>query len=393
MKTKLLLLLIGLVVSTATKAQIWTFDSSNSKMRIARVQYTCDSQGFWHKKDNILLDKVSGIKSIYAYNKKTQELFVKTDNANCIITLLDDGWAKFYKKNESVPKLKDEELEAAIEKANKELEEEYSLLNKKRQNEIDEARRKAYNDSVLQARDDSMRLVRQKERADNYRKTHSWNWVPIDNTYLSCAICEDKANYDSTYVMAIRNDSIFWISLYKGYLGTKFLQAHAAKIPGVLKTNEKFKYHCEIFKDSLLHANPNFDMIEAVNFSLERINNNREVIRKTVPNGFFLRWGWDHEYSNISFDFSFMNTNKKTIKYITVYWKITNDVGDVRKTGYFKGTGPVEQWQAGTWEWDYSSYYVAGDASTMNITKVVIKYMDGTSATIPKNKLYFDDDE
>ena len=62
-------------------------------------------------------------------------------------------------------------------------------------------------------------------------------------------------------------------------------------------------------------------------------------------------------------------------------------MGDVRKTGSFKGTGPVEEWEAGSWSWDHSHYYVAGDTSKMRLTKVIITYMDGSRVVIPQAKI------
>ena len=84
-----------------------------------------------------------------------------------------------------------------------------------------------------------------------------------------------------------------------------------------------------------------------------------------------------------------MKKLKNTIKYIEVFFVVSNDVGDVRKTGSFKGTGPLEEWESASWDWDHSSYYVAGDASKMNISKVIITYTNGTKVTIPKNKIRF----
>lgn len=78
------------------------------------------------------------------------------------------------------------------------------------------------------------------------------------------------------------------------------------------------------------------------------------------------------------------------MKYIEVYWACTNDVGDIRKTGRFQGTGPLQEWESASWNWDHSSYYVSGDASKMNLTKVVITYMDGSKITIPKNKIMYE---
>ena len=42
------------------------------------------------KKENINLDEVFKIVSTYAYDKKSRELYVQTDRANCIVTVNDD---------------------------------------------------------------------------------------------------------------------------------------------------------------------------------------------------------------------------------------------------------------------------------------------------------------
>ena len=85
-----------------------------------------------------------------------------------------------------------------------------------------------------------------------------------------------------------------------------------------------------------------------------------------------------------------MNTNSQTIKYIDVYFRVTNGVGDVRKTGHFQGTGPLRELESATWDWDTSSYYVAGDASNMSITKVILTFMNGTKKVLTGNLLVFD---
>ena len=113
-------------------------------------------------------------------------------------------------------------------------------------------------------------------------------------------------------------------------------------------------------------------------------------LKKKAPYGFFNEWGWNNEYSSISFNFEYTNLNRKTIKYINVFFVVTNDVGDVRKTGNFKGTGPLAEFESASWNWDHSSYYVAGDATQMSINKVVITYMDGTQKVLPKKMICFD---
>lgn len=113
-------------------------------------------------------------------------------------------------------------------------------------------------------------------------------------------------------------------------------------------------------------------------------------LKKSAPYGFFTDWGWDSEYSCISFNFNYMNTNRNTIKYIDVYFKVTNDVGDLRKTGHFQGTGPLREFESASWEWDTSYYYVSGDGSNMNINKVILTYMNGTKKVLTGKLLVFE---
>lgn len=120
--------------------------------------------------------------------------------------------------------------------------------------------------------------------------------------------------------------------------------------------------------------------------SLDKYEKN---IKRIAPYGYFDGWGWDDEYSMLTFNFRYVNTNSKTIKYITVYFKVTNDVGDVRRTGYFKGTGLLKEGESASWDWDSSSYFVAGDASKMRITKVVITWMNGKQQVVTGQYLQF----
>lgn len=49
--------------------------------------------------------------------------------------------------------------------------------------------------------------------------------------------------------------------------------------------------------------------------------------------------------------------------------------------------GPVESFQAGSWNWDKATHYTSGDASEMKIVKVVITYMDKTTKVLTGNAL------
>lgn len=382
-----LMILICVCFATSLRAQTNSFDMYNSRSRTAIVLYERDSKGFWKKKENVNLTNTVYVNECYAFNKKTKELFVKNDNSNCIIQL-NDNVAKYYKKYSNVPQLKDEELDAAIERVNRELEEKYAYLNEKHQKAINESLERARQDSIRKAVEDSIRAEQKRARVTNYRNTHDWHWVPVKSGSLFCTLCNKSINIkDSIYSMSIRNDSVYWFDMEKGIIDLSYLVAHAAKISREMNTDPNYLFHHEVFGDSLQYAKP-FYKTDAEAINIVNLGKYLDKVKNIAPNGVLLEWGWDDEFS-VSFHFKYLNTNKKTIKYIALHWVIKNDVGDVRKTGYFKGTGPVEEWSSASWNWDHSSYYVAGDATIMNITKIVITYMDGTTVTIPKNKIVY----
>lgn len=60
-----------------------------------------------------------------------------------------------------------------------------------------------------------------------------------------------------------------------------------------------------------------------------------------------------------------------------------------RTLSFFTGTGHVEYLETGSWDWDSSNYYVAGDASKMSITQIILTYMDGSKKVLPKGGIKF----
>ena len=365
------------------------FDSSNSFSRIALVYYTQDGQGFFRKKENVNLDKVSDIKSIYGYNKKSHELYCIINQANCVV-ILNEAYSKIYKKSKAIPQLKESEVDEIIRLKNKELEDYYLSLNSARQKHIDDSIAKAKADSIKKAKADSIAHLKNLKQTEDYKRNHRWCWVPTGSNYIFCDECEKSiTTNDSTLCYAIKNDSIYWVEVKRETFDIPYRLLHCAKIPDKLKKETKFQYHYNIYKDSLEERIPDIDKNYVSIKNYVNYSEYLDIIKKLAPHGYFVDWSWDNEYS-ISFSFRYCNTNKKTIKYIEVYWACTNDVGDVRKTGRFQGTGPLAEWESASWNWDHSSYYVSGDASKMHFTKVVITYMDGTKITIPKNKIMYE---
>lgn len=372
-----------------TQAQVYSKYTAKSINAI--VYYSMGEDGFYHRKENVPIDEISesDIKKRYAYDKKNNKLYLETKYGNIIIEPFEYE-SKRIKKDELIPKLKEEEIQGIVLSVNKSLFAYYEKANADYQEQINQKLAKEREDSLRKVREDSLKKARQQEEREIYRNTHKFNHVPVIDGSLYCEMCEKIITVSDTIIaFAADEDSIVWIDKLEGDLGLSYLHVHKAAISRALKDYQPYNYHYTVFSDSL---NSKYNDIEPN--ELEEINSHwfyehMLEIKKAAPNGFFVEWGWDTEYSDISFNFKYLNTNKKTIKYIEVFFVVTNDVGDVRKTGSFRGTGPLEEWESASWSWDHSSYYVAGDATKMSISKVLITYMDGTKVTIPKNKILF----
>lgn len=383
---KILLSFVLCSLSMTNIAQ--NYNNSNSLSRIAVVYYYQDDDGFFHKKENINLQEVFSVVSTYGYNKKSHELYLETDRANCIVTVSDD-LHKLLKKSKSIPQLNPDELTAKSNAINKEMEERFERLNASRQKYIADSIERVKRDSIKKVRDDSLRIVAEKKKETIYRNNHQWFTIPIKKNKLYCELCKKSIDgRDSVFCYGIRNDTLYWAGFEEGELDIDIRHIHAGKIPDTILKDNDFIYHRKVYNDSL-SSRFDIDLELAAEINRDRYIEYMKNLKSVAPNGYFVDWGWNDEYSNISFHFRYMNTNKNTIKYIEVFFVVTNDVGDVRRTGSFRGTGPLEEWESASWNWDHSSYYVAGDASKMNISKVIITYTNGTKVTIPKNKLRF----
>lgn len=373
-------------VAISTYAQ---YTESNSIIRQALVSYNKGIDGYYNKTSNILLDRVDNIVSYYAYDAKAQNLYMETENSNCVVTLSKDC-AKVIKKNKLIPQFKGDAVNPEIEKVNARLEQKFKYLNALRSQHIADSIAKAKADSVAKAKSDSVKFAKIAKEKENYRKAHKWLWVPINSkTKLTCSLCNETISYqDSILCAAVKNDTIYHLDVKELALEHTYFKVHKYPIPISLRDHNAFRYHCDVYSDSLQKDKPlicgNIELFNDISYEKAL-----DEVKKDAPYGFFDEWGWDSEYSLLTFHFKYVNTNTKTIKYIDVYFVVTNDVGDVRKTGSFKATGPLAEGKFGTWEWDDSPYYVSGDSSNMEITKVILTYMDGTKKILNKNMLRF----
>ncbi len=377
-----------LVLLVAIQAFPQNFSKFNSTERKAIVIYTRNYKGFYQKSENKSVSEVEKVTSIYAFDKRKHNLYVKTDNANYVITL-DEFFSKMYKKDKFVPQKDGQDLALAISMVNDELATKFAKLNDKWQKHLDDSIQIAKEAAIRKAREDSILRAKELARAEKYRKTKKWKIVPIPS-FLKCDLCDSKSpKQDSVFVLKIANDTILWLTNKNGYLDQSYSVYHITKLTKEIKSFEPFKYHYTIFKDSLCAHFKNIDekMVEVLN--QRQIDKYAQNLKNIAPYGFFKSWSWGSEDSFISFNFEYLNTNVKTIKYIDVSWTVTNDVGDVRKTGHFQGTGPLEEWEFASWNWDTSGYYLAGDATNMEISQVTITYMDGSTKVLGKSMLRF----
>lgn len=240
-------------------------------------------------------------------------------------------------------------------------------------------------------------IISKNEQDEKYRETYKedWDQFPLDSFEYYCNNCkwyhplifEEYENAKMTFIHAFTRDTLVYTTATAGIFNIPILKTHFKSLKGC-KIPQKFLYHMEVFKDSLLDIDGSIPLFVEYFNNLDIIEYYSEI-KKIAPFGFVDEWYWGNEYSNLSFSIKYTNTNYKTIKYLTVYFKATNGVGDVRKIGYFQGTGPVKEWETGTWNWDYSDYYVAGDTNHMTITKIVITYMNGSKKILTKNKIVY----
>ncbi|MGP1500300.1 MAG: hypothetical protein ACTTJM_00745 [Bergeyella cardium] len=97
----------------------------------------------------------------------------------------------------------------------------------------------------------------------------------------------------------------------------------------------------------------------------------------------------DIEYGIANAKFKIFNASKKTIKYITFNFYGSNAVKDkvLYRNGtyntYRKGIGPVESYSIASWNFD--TVWLTDTVDELNLTSIIIQYMDGTTKTIKMN--------
>lgn len=374
-----------------------TYHVYNCYQRKVLVSFVQNNDGTYAENSKQYdVDVVDNVCCEYAYDEKHRNLYVRINTANVQITLFDNKETKFKMKNSLVPKLEGSDLQNEINKQSNILKEKIQTINKhiqdsiksKRDEELKERERKlkekAYNDSL------------DKIYFDEHKET--WNAIPINVESLYCVECKKdidlSPNIHDGYLILCdvsQNKHFLYYHCYElGLLNIKRVSSHKLIVSSDLEKYNKFQQHMRSFTDSIKNSNEkeNFDEImKIINDYPSELYSNE--MQKIAPYGFVENFYWNYAYGYVTLNFTYTNTNKKTIKYIKPYFQVTNDVNDIRGNGHFSGTGPLEQYETATWNWDYSNYYVAGDATKLRITKIVITYMDGSIKTLDSNHIVY----
>lgn len=371
-----------------------TYNTQNCYQRSTILLYDKNDDGTWNEINKPLsLDKVDNINYEYAYDEKNHNLYVVTNNANVRITLFDNKKTKHLMKNSLVPKLEGNSLQTEINKQSHILRQTFQTINAHIQDSIENKKRqekqeKEYNDSI-----DKIYFDEHKE---------FWGDIPINVTSLTCYDCRERIDFTDEIVhedsvsflgpcyVSQDKQFLYYSRLELGLLNIERLRMHKLIIPNELKNYDKFQRHIRIFADSIKYYYTEYDFDDLMKLEKEFPDElYSKEMQKIAPYGFVEDYSWNAVYGYVTLNFSYTNTNKKTIKYIKPYFQITNDVNDIRGNGFFSGTGPLKQYDTATWNMDNSNYYVAHDATKMKITKIVITYMDGSTKILDKNHIVF----
>lgn len=362
---------------------------STTLSHFAIVEYGFTSMGISRERKMVdIYERVEvSPEMIYAYCPKTSELLYSTPIGNYSATATS-GLAKLLKKDKRIAQLKPDEMNRPKQIASENLQRTYR--------EADAMRQKAIDDSLqAEAAYREQERIRQERRdheakVEEYRAANAQRWCIIASPGSEyCYACHETHSPDSILLLAIMPD--YWV--YQALLEPSAELLHTMK---PLKENDHELFF-EAFADSLKNLEQHSREIGV--WDIDNLSNhnsliyqklveelNREI-RQKCPWGYISDWDWDENYGNVSFSATFNNTSAQTIKYIEFHFVITNDVNDRRCSGVFKGTGPVGEWETGSWEWDSSRYWVGGDATRMQITKVVLTYMNGKQKILTGKQL------
>lgn len=351
--------------------------------------------GLYQEKNEVKMDSIPNEAVFFAQSKKHQMVFLENENGIYRISLTKEEFKHI--KSMKIPNLKDDAIRDSLYAKTTRMRSYFREINDNRKHFVEdslafvERQRREAEEARLQYEkrvQDSLDYEREKIE---YFANHDWQILPVESNIVKDDLGGAGYNQNDCFVLGMSNDTVYYVERNYADLGVMYLTIHRGRIPQKeLKTNKMLRLHLDAFGDSIANHyigkdSLDVETIKAVN-ELSEMEAYGKAIKK-APYGFIREWHWNDEYGAITFYVKYTNTNAKTIKYLDFYFKVTNDVGDVRCTGHLKGTGPLEQFETASWDWDYTRYYTAGDSSNMSITKIIITYMNGSKKILTNNQI------
>lgn len=405
---RILIFIAYLLFTTCISAQVFISPSKNfftSKTQVYFVgQYRKGGDGLYHYYEmngreipsTEYNQYTEGLEHFYCYDKNSNMFYFYTDNTigfynPTVINYIN--FLKNYMKKADVKKVNETEATALMENILKGMNEKYSRMN----DSIAEIKRIAREKFVKDSIETAQKKAKEQEE---YRTNHDWRDLSMSKSYgLKCEFCDINHYMKNYRVMFISADTLYYL-LEKpdiSYLGINHVGIHYSTLTREFKNDNRFKEYVSIWRDSIANNN-NFSNQSAAIFNIIQYNEFKDKVNKAAPNGFMQKWGWElNSAQGIEPFFCYFNSSKKTIKYADFYFSVFNAVGDKcylkyerSYIGNVRGVGPVEPFEAGSWNWDRATHYTSGDASEMRIVKLVITYMDGTTKTIPNSSIIYD---
>ena len=361
------------------------FDKQNSLARKAIVTYAKDAKGFWQRTENVLVEKVEEGGSAYAFDKKSNCVYVLTDNANYQVILTKEA-AKLYKNNKLAPIVDPKVLDEMVAKNSDMLAKRYQAMNEGLQRAIDEATKQAREDSLVQVRRDSLQRVLEHNQLMQYWRETDWHQLPTRNTPLVCTICGYHAIDEVVNCVGIVRDSIYFTEQVVGINQDSYPVIHISMYNRQLNDVEEYQYHIRAFADSL--AAPKFLSYDYVTAENERVfTTYLKTLSATIPYGYVENWGYDIQGGYVVLDFAYTNTTERLIKAVDVSYQLLDATGKVLKTDHLRSTTPLEPFHTQKWSWDDPLKTVPATATELKIHKVTLIFQDGRQHTVTKDLL------
>lgn len=383
----------------AQRANVSHYSKSNSESVRAILTYSKDKDGYLIKSAPHELSSIKGKFAPLGKNNSTKSLYLRTDLGVYEIIFNKDNYSEI-KNDKLILNLKGKDWDAILSTVEKDISAHVQ--------EINSSRTKFIQDSLAtekKKRELQIEKVRQEAIADKqYEKTHEprgsvniRNYQTNKNSernklYCSLPYCNYSIKDTIITPLAItlgEGDALLEVvSLESGVLSTPYYQPHAIRMPKDFMEDENVARHLRVFRDSLyLNKKMFYKKIEREDaFYSEKLHKD---VEKKAPYGYVGDYGWINDYDRDILYVQYVNTNKKTIKKIKFFYTLINDDDLYGGEGSVEGDGPVGQFSGEKWSFNITDSRVWEDATTLNITKVIITYLDGSKITLTGNKIVF----